>query len=148
MNWGHNWRLPGSPVHRIFQARILEWVAIPFSKGSSWPRDRTWVSYIAGRGLTIWASREDPNRICTVLVLCLVAQSCPTLCYSMDCSQAPLSRVILQARILEWAAMPSSRGSSQLRDRTQVFHIAGGFFSIWVTREANIIIYLWDSFSF
>ena len=71
--WGHNWRPPGSPVHRIFQARILEWVAIPFSKGSSWPRDRTWVSYIAGRGLTIWDSREDPNRICTVLsaMLCL-----------------------------------------------------------------------------
>ena len=36
-----NWSLPGSSVHRILQARILEWVAIPFSKGSSWLRDRT-----------------------------------------------------------------------------------------------------------
>ena len=36
-------------VHRILQARVLEWVAIPFSRGSSRPRDQTWVSYIAGR---------------------------------------------------------------------------------------------------
>jgi len=42
--------------------------------------------------------------------------------------QALLSMGILQSRILEWAAMPYSRGSSQLRDQTQVFHIAGGFF--------------------
>ena len=39
----------GSSVHRILQARILEWVAISFSRGSSRPRDRTQVSYIAGR---------------------------------------------------------------------------------------------------
>ena len=40
--------LPGSPVHRILQARIQEWVAIPFSRGSSQPRDQTQVSHIAG----------------------------------------------------------------------------------------------------
>ena len=40
------------------QARILEWVAIPFSRVSSWPRDWTWVSCIAGRLFTIWATRE------------------------------------------------------------------------------------------
>ena len=44
--------------------------------------------------------------------------------------QAPLSMGILQARVLEWVAMPSSRGSPQPRDRTQVFHIAGRFFTI------------------
>ena len=49
---------PGSSVHGFLQARILEWVAIPFSKGSSWPRDRTQVSCIAGRLLTVWAPRE------------------------------------------------------------------------------------------
>ena len=38
--------LPDSSVHRILQARILEWVAMPFSRRSSWPRDKTWVSYI------------------------------------------------------------------------------------------------------
>ena len=50
---------PGSSVHGILQARILEWVAIPFSRGSSWPRDQTQVSRIAGRGFNLWATRED-----------------------------------------------------------------------------------------
>ena len=51
--------LPGSSVHGIFQARVLEWVTISFSRGSSPPRDRTQVSYIAGRRFTFWATRED-----------------------------------------------------------------------------------------
>ena len=50
--------LPGSSVHGIFQARVLEWVAIFFSRGSSWPRDWTWVSRIVGRCFTVWATRE------------------------------------------------------------------------------------------
>ena len=60
-----------------------------------------------------------------------VAQLCPTLCDPMDCSP-PGSSVhgILQARILEWIAIPFSRGSFQLRDHIQVSHIAGGFFTI------------------
>ena len=45
---------PGSSVHGILQARILEWVAVPSSRGSSWPRDQTWVSCIAGRFFTAW----------------------------------------------------------------------------------------------
>ena len=45
-------------VHGIPQARILEWVAIPFSRESSHPRDQTQVSCIAGRFLTSWATRE------------------------------------------------------------------------------------------
>ena len=50
--------LPGSSVHGVFKARILEWVAISFSRGSSRPRNRTQVSCIAGRCFTIWATRE------------------------------------------------------------------------------------------
>ena len=50
--------LPGSSVHGIFQARVLEWVAISFSRGSPQRRDQTWVSRIAGRCFTIWANRE------------------------------------------------------------------------------------------
>ena len=50
--------LPGSYTHAILQARILEWVAIPFSRGSSQPTDRTWVSCIAARFFTFWAARE------------------------------------------------------------------------------------------
>ena len=48
----------GFSVHGILQARILEWVAISFSRGSSWPRDWTLVSCIAGRFFTIWATKK------------------------------------------------------------------------------------------
>ena len=49
--------------------------------------------------------------------------------------QAPLSVGILQAGILEWVAMPSSRESSQPKDRTHVSRVAGGFLTVWATRE-------------
>ena len=48
-------------VHGILQAKILEWVAFPFSSGSSQPRDQTQVSHIAGRFFTSWATREALN---------------------------------------------------------------------------------------
>ena len=51
---------PGSSVHEILQARMLEWVAIPFSKGFYWPRDQTCVSCITGGFFTIWAIKEGP----------------------------------------------------------------------------------------
>ena len=50
--------LPGSSVHGILQARLLEWVAISFSRGSSWLRNWTQISYIADRFFTDWATRE------------------------------------------------------------------------------------------
>ena len=53
---------PGSSVHGIFQARILEWVAISFSKGSSQPRDRTQLSCIAGRCFNLWVNMEAPKK--------------------------------------------------------------------------------------
>ena len=49
--------LPGSSIHEIFQVRILEWVAISFSRRSSQPRDWTWVSRIVGRHFTVWANQ-------------------------------------------------------------------------------------------
>ena len=60
---------PGSLVHGIFQAWILEWVAIPFSRGSSRPRDRTQVSRIVSRRLTVWATREAPDHISSTSIL-------------------------------------------------------------------------------
>ena len=76
----------------------------------------------------------------TCVCLCFVVQSCPTLCHPMECSP-PGSSVhgILQARILEWVAVPFSRGSSQPRDRGWVFCIAGRFFTIWATREIHTL---------
>ena len=54
---------PGSSVHRIFQARILEWVAISFSRGSSQPRQRTRFFLIVGRRFTVWATREARKKV-------------------------------------------------------------------------------------
>ena len=50
--------LPDSVVHGIFQAKILKWAAISFFRGSSQPRDQTWVSCIADRRFTVWVTRE------------------------------------------------------------------------------------------
>ena len=47
-----------APLSWIFQVRVLDWVAISFSRGSSQPRDQTWVSHIVGRCFAIWATRE------------------------------------------------------------------------------------------
>ena len=124
-----NCSLPGSPVLGIFQARILEWVVIPFSSGSSQPSDLTCVSYIAG-GFIISEPPEKPVCVCTCLNLKMTGvkepdkqftaaaaakllQSCPTLCNPTDCSPPGFSVPrILQVRILEWVTIPFSRGSS------------------------------------
>ena len=69
-------------------------------------------------GLAISLPMKEPKmEILQPTSLCVHAQSCPTLCHSMDCSSLPGSvHGILQARILEWVAISSSRGSSQPRD--------------------------------
>ena len=97
--------LQGSSVHGIFQARVLEWVAISFSRGSSQLRDRSRVSRIAGRHFTVWATREPLKAAAAAKSL----QSCPTLCDPIDGSPpgSPVPR-ILQARTLEWVAISFS----------------------------------------
>ena len=61
--------LPDSSVHGILQARILEWVAIPFSRGSSWPRDQTQVSCIADRFFARYLSHQRSSYILLTLVI-------------------------------------------------------------------------------
>ena len=73
-----------------------------------------------------------------------VAQSCPTLWDPMDC----IAHGILQARILEWAASPFSRGSSQPRDRTQASHIAGRFFFYQLRHKGSPRILEWVAYPF
>ena len=65
--------LTGSSLHGILQARILEWVAVPLSRGCSQPRDQTWMSYIAGRFFIISVTRE------ALLFACFITKLCPTL---------------------------------------------------------------------
>ena len=115
------------------------------SKGFGVIQIRVWVTalslccckpsacHLTALSLTFFLYKES-------VVLCLVVQSYPTLCDPMDCSP-PGSSVhgILRARILEWVAMPSSWGSSQPRDQTQVSCIAGRFLTVWATRESQKI---------
>ena len=66
--------LPGSSVHGILQVRILGWIAIPFSRRSSQPRDQIQVSRVAGRFFTVWATRDDSSSLhllCTLFLLLL-----------------------------------------------------------------------------
>ena len=83
------------------------------------------------------STRPDSTDYTRVKVL--VAQLCLTLHDPMGCSP-PGSSVhgILQAKILEWVAIPFSRASSQSRDQTQVSHIAGGLFTILAIREQKL----------
>ena len=108
--------------------RILEWVAYPFSRGSSQPRNRTEVSCTAGEFFTNWAIREAPH---LQDVWCPLSLSHVQLFGTpwTGAHQAPLSMRILQAGILEWIAMPSSRGSPQPSDWNQVSRVASRYFS-------------------
>ena len=82
-----------------------------------------------------WSPLPCPSMVRAAMSV-LVTQLCPTLCYPMDCSPVSSVHGILQARILEWVAIPCSRGSSQPRDQTQVSPIAGRCVTTWATREA------------
>ena len=63
---------PGSSVHGIFSTRMLEQVAIPFSRGSFWPREWAWVSHIGSRFFTIWATEAQPTTFCVPLIKMMV----------------------------------------------------------------------------
>ena len=116
---------PASSIHGIFQARVLEWGAIAFSRG-------IFLTQGLNQGLPhcrqLILPSEPPGKPKGKEIE--VAQSCPTLCDPMDCS-LPGSSVhgIFQAIVLEWIAISFSRGSSQPRDRTQASCIAGRFFN-------------------
>ena len=144
-------RPSGSPAHGILQGRILEWVAISYSRRSCRPRDQpVLLFYFIIFNILISFLSSDPHTnteswqgrdcyllcvhvsvyvcvsvsvsVCVCVCMCMLSLfSHVQLCNPMECS-TPDSSVhrILQARILEWVAMPSSRGSSRPRDWTRV----------------------------
>ena len=162
---------PGSSVHGILQARIIDWVALSVSRilysslneettfhwsvyslMDLWIVSTFWLLWVYCckhlRTVFMWTLGFQLLTKCWVLFVSLIIPS--RECCALNCSvlsnwlwppwttshQASLSVGILHARILEWVAMPSSRGSSQPRDQTQVSLIAGGFFTDWAPREA------------
>ena len=132
---------PGSSVHGIFQARVLEWVAVSFSSGSSQPMNRTQVSRIVSRCFYHLSHQGS------------------LLLYSLKWSEVKWSRSVVsdslqphgrtvhgifQARVLEWIAISFSRGSSWPRNWTQVSRIAGRCFTVWATSSLHLILQYCD----
>ena len=101
---------PGFSLHGILQARILEWVAMPSSRESSWPRDWTRISYISCIERWVLYQLVPPGKPSLLpAAAAALLQSCPTLYDPIDGS--PLSSPIpgiLQAGILEWVAISFS----------------------------------------
>ena len=113
-----NWNMDITPC--------LKFVYIPISPGVP---QMSFVSFSPGQDLT---KGQTLHLVMSVLkVEVSVVQSCPTLRYPMVARQALLSMEYFQARILEWVAIPFSRGSSWPRDWTWFSGIAGRFFTIW-----------------
>ena len=127
---------PGPSVHGTPQARILGGLLSP-SPGDL-PDSGTEPMCLVSPALAGSFFITSTTWEALILAMCCVlfAQLCPTLCSPMDCS-LPGSSVlgILQARILEWVAIPFSRGSSQPKNQTWVSYITGRFFTDWATRE-------------
>ena len=130
-------------IHGILQARILEWVAFPFSRGSSQPRNQTRISFTAGRLFTNWAIREDLTQIDTGWWLFYEeeVQVIMEKWKSLNVSNALWPHELYSP----WNSLgkntgvdsfPLSTGSSQPRDQTQVSRIAGRFFTSCAIMEA------------
>ena len=130
---------PGSSVHGILQARILGWVAISFSRGSSWLRDQTQVSCITGGCFCVWATMQDGNKEFFEDIKRSSCVSCFVVFDSLPTHGLWLARLLCLWNSRDknpGIAIPFSRKSSKLRNQTCVYCIAGRFFAIWITNEA------------
>ena len=110
--------LPGSSSHGIFQARILEWVAISFSRGSSRPADWTWVSLIAGRLFTIWATRESLERLWSPL-------NSPQLTSRVMSRHIPTQNPAMTPKSLQWLPRPCDPDPHVSLLPIPLFHLIG-----------------------
>ena len=129
-----HYSLPGSSVHGIFLARIQEWVTISLSRGSSWPRDWTWVSCIAGRLFTIWATREASynvlhcfsyysgdsfgwprGNLCKLRIFSLASMSPTPITSFFYCTPVKEQVIIFGWRVISWMGTKLEMSSSLLR---------------------------------
>ena len=122
---------PGSSVHGILQARILEWVAISSSRRSYWPRSQTQVSCVARRFFTVRATREAHiihihkfylKRECVCSVASVMSNSLRPYPWNSPSKNTGVGSCSLLHGIFP----------------AQVSHIAGEFFTIWATRDKEL----------
>ena len=143
--WPMDCSSPGSSIHGIFQARILEWVAIYFSRGSSRPRDETRVSHIAGRHSNVWATREA--LMCNFYRAWVLSHfACVWLFatpWTFAC-QAPLSMGF--SRQEYWSGLPcpppGDLSDSEIKPTSLMSHaLAGRFFTTGATWEVQLFVW-------
>ena len=138
----HGRSLPGSSVHGILQARILEWVAIPFSRASSWPMDWTQVSCITGRFFTIWATKGAPY----MCVCVYIHTHTHTYTYLYMCTYTCISTCILYFRNHEFILSSTEfNPSSFWHCSLTSFHICMSFLptcKLWPLTIQHIYIFV------
>ena len=139
---------PNCSVHGILQPIILEWVAILFSRVSSWPRDQTRVSHTAGRSFIPFEPPGSPStRYMSVSVKSLSRVWLFETPWTLGVLPDSCIHGIFQARVLQWVAISFSRESSWPRDWTQVSCIIGKcFYPLSHRLPYNLIYILWWSF--
>ena len=95
--------LPGSSIHWVFQARMLEWAAFSFSRGSSWPRDCPCIFYIGRKVLFHWAIREAKGAL---LLLLLSRFSHVQLCATPETAAHQVPQSLGFSRQEHWSGLP------------------------------------------
>ena len=141
---------PGSSVHGILQARILEWVAIQFSRGSSQLRDWTQVSSIAGRFFTIWATRETlyTGVGCHALLQGIfpTQRLNPGLSHALHVDSLPSESCCMHAKSLQWYS--NTPGSSIHRILQARITGVGCHFLLHLSHEGSPRILEWVAYPF
>ena len=142
-----DYSLLGSSVHGILQARILECIAIPFSRGSFWPRDRTWLSCTAGTFLTFWATRgtftegSAPSLTCKLSWSCLLRETWPHpnsfqlngLALPLCSSYGPMHSPLPHTHLFSLPQIPSRDLSEQINSliKERTWHAVHRAFCPW-----------------
>ena len=131
-----DYSLPGSSIHGIFQARILEWIAISLPRVSSWTRDGSWISRIAGKTIYHLSHQGSPclsMKLKVKLLSHIWLFATPwTIAY-----QAPPSMGFSRQEYWSGLPFPSPGESSRPRDRTRVSRTPGRRFNRWDNSIVN-----------
>ena len=135
--------LSSSSVHGIFQGRVLEWIAISFSRGSSRPRNQTRVSRIAGRRFTIWATMV--LKFITKIVVYLLSHGQLLLPCGLWTTRL-LCPWVFPGKSTGVLAISFFRGYSWPRNRTCISYIVKQILYHWATREAHKETWYWHKY--
>ena len=138
--------LPGSSVHGIFQAIVLEWIAISFSRGSSQPRDQTLVSHIAGGFFTSWATGQAENILDTSKLFQNSPNQASTICETVNFQ---MFKLVLEKAEEPEIKLPTSTGSSKKQESSRRTSISALLampkpLTVWITINCGKFWKRWE----